>query len=89
MRAILLGLLTIGGTPVLGQSPPVPPGTPAGRGSYIDLEGGRGATGNFVLTTLPQSGSTQANRMVFADIKPNSFVWRWQATQDGKAWVDS
>lgn len=59
------------------------------QGGYIDLEGGPGAAGSFVLTTLPQPGSLKANRMVFTDIKPNAFLWRWQGTQDGKTWVDS
>ena len=59
------------------------------QGGYIDLEGGPDGTGNFVLTTLPRGGSLKANRMVFTDIKPNSFLWRWQGTQDGKTWVDS
>lgn len=59
------------------------------QGSYIDLEGGPDGSGNFVLSTLPQSGSAKANRMVFTDIKPDSFTWRWQASQDGRAWTDS
>ncbi len=59
------------------------------QGSYIDLEGGPDGKGNFVLTTLARPGNAKANRMVFADIAPNSFVWHWQATQDGKNWSDS
>jgi hypothetical protein len=59
------------------------------QGGYIDLEGGPDAAGNFVLTTLPRPDSAKANRMVFTDIKTNSFIWRWQATQDGKTWADS
>ena len=58
------------------------------QGSYIDLQGGPDGSGNFVLTTPPQPGSTKANRMVFTDIKPDSFTWLWQATQDGKIWAD-
>jgi hypothetical protein len=59
------------------------------QGGYIDLEGGPDTAGNFVLTTVARPGSTRANRMVFTDIKRNSLVWRWQATQDGKTWADS
>jgi hypothetical protein len=59
------------------------------EGSYIDLAGGPDGAGDFVLTTLPQSGTPAASRMLFTDIKPDSFTWRWQATRDGKAWKDS
>jgi hypothetical protein len=59
------------------------------QGAYIDLAGGPDSAGNFVLTTLPKSGTAAASRMLFTDIKPNSFTWRWQATQDGKVWADS
>jgi hypothetical protein len=59
------------------------------QGAYIDLAGGPDSHGNFVLTTLPQSSSAAASRMIFTDIKPDSFTWRWQATQDGKTWADN
>jgi hypothetical protein len=59
------------------------------QGGYIDLQDGPDGAGNFVLTTLPRPGSASASRMVFTDIAPNKFTWRWQATQDGKTWVDS
>jgi hypothetical protein len=58
------------------------------QGSYIDLTGGPDGRGNFMLTTLPKP-SGKANRMIFTDIKPDSFTWRWQANTDGKTWADS
>ncbi len=58
------------------------------QGSYIALTGGPDAHGDFVLTTRPGAGG-RANRMIFTDIKPDSFTWRWQATQDGTIWADS
>ena len=58
------------------------------QGSYIDLMGGPDGKGDFVLTTLPKP-SGRASRMIFTDIKPDSFLWRWQASADGKTWVDS
>ena len=45
-------------------------------------------TDTDVLKTLPRP-SGRANRMIFTDIKPDSFTWRWQGTTDGKAWADS
>lgn len=56
---------------------------------YIDLAGGPDGKGNFVLTTLPGPGSPKASRMMFTDIRKDSFTWRWQATADGKVWADS
>jgi hypothetical protein len=58
------------------------------EGGYIDLTGGPQPNGDFVLTTLPKP-SGKANRMVFTDIAPDSFTWRWQANTDGKTWTDS
>ena len=58
------------------------------QGSYIDLTGGPDGKGDFVLTTLPRPGG-RASRMIFTDIKPDSFTWRWQGTAHGKAWSDS
>jgi len=59
------------------------------EGGYIDLKGGPGKNGDFVLTTLPRPNSKAASRMVFTDIKPDSFTWRWQKTTDGSKWSDS
>ncbi|HWA90862.1 MAG TPA: hypothetical protein VG889_12555 [Rhizomicrobium sp.] len=56
---------------------------------YIPLAGGPDGKGDFVLTTLPVPGSPRASRMIYTDIKPDSFTWRWQGTTDGKTWTDS
>ena len=58
------------------------------EGGYIDLAGGPMPNGDFVLTTLPRAGSAEASRMIFTDIKRESFTWRWQGTRDGKTWAD-
>jgi hypothetical protein len=55
---------------------------------YIVLSGGPDGKGNFMLATQPVAGSAAANRMIFTDIKADSFTWRWQSTQDGRAWSD-
>ena len=59
------------------------------QGGYFDLKGGPEENGDFVLTTLPRASSPAANRMIFTDIKPDTFTWRWQRTMDGKTWDDS
>lgn len=58
------------------------------QGGFIDLQGGLNSAGDFVLTTLPQPGSNSASRMIFTEIKSDSFTWHWQATQDGQQWSD-
>jgi len=58
------------------------------EGGYIDLSGGLQPNGDFILTT-PRRPSGHISRMVFTDIKPDSFTWRWQASADGQAWTDN
>jgi hypothetical protein len=58
------------------------------QGSYIELSGGPQANGDFVLSTAPRP-SGNVNRMVFTEITPESFTWRWQSSRDGKAWSDA
>ena len=58
------------------------------EGGYIDLSGGPQPNGDFVLTT-PVRPNGKISRMIFTDIKPDSFTWRWQSSADGKAWADS
>jgi hypothetical protein len=57
------------------------------NGAYIALTSLRVGK-DFALQTLPNSKSPKnASRMVFANVKPDSFTWRWEATQDGgKTW---
>ena len=57
------------------------------EGGYIALAGGPHADGTFVLATQPGPKGGRS-RMVFEDIKPDSFVWRWQSSTDGKNWKD-
>lgn len=58
------------------------------QGGYIALSGGPEANGDFVLATAPNTAG-KSSRMIFTDIKPDSFTWRWQATTDGKTWTDN
>jgi hypothetical protein len=59
------------------------------EGGYIDLQGGPDAKGDFVLLTLPNGKTKQASRMLYTDIKPDSFTWRWQKSADGTTWTDN
>jgi hypothetical protein len=57
------------------------------QGGYIPLAGVFGE-GKMTLQTLPfPKRPKTANRMVFHDIKPDSFDWDWESTSDGgKTW---
>jgi hypothetical protein len=57
------------------------------QGSYIALSG-EYKDGKMILTTLPRPKAPKtASRMIFHDIKPNSFTWDWESTADGgKTW---
>ncbi|WP_144241012.1 hypothetical protein [Fimbriimonas ginsengisoli] len=57
------------------------------QGGYIDLVGGM-ENGHMVLHTIPQKAKPKlANRMIFQDITPQAFTWRWESTKDGgKNW---
>jgi len=56
-------------------------------GGYIAMTG-QVMKGNMVIQTLKRATAPLvANRMVFTDVKPDSFNWRWEATKDGgKTW---
>jgi hypothetical protein len=59
------------------------------QGGYFALAGGP-VGDDFILTSYRMNTSTPAQRMVFADIRENSFTWRWQSTPDaGATWTDS
>ncbi|MBS0471830.1 MAG: hypothetical protein JSR60_12210 [Proteobacteria bacterium] len=58
------------------------------EGGYIELSGGPQPDGDFVLTT-GRRPSGRIARMVFSDITPDSFTWRWQSSTDGAAWNDA
>ena len=59
------------------------------EGGYIPLGGGPDGHGRFVLTTLLANDKMLRTRMVFEDIRRNSFTWRWQKSADGRAWSDN
>lgn len=63
------------------------------QGGYITLTGGMVADSLILITaerTVPASMSAtgkMTNRMVYYNIKPDSFDWSWQAsTNGGKTW---
>lgn len=56
------------------------------RGGYITLTGGMEGDKMVLKTTEQQTpNGKQINRMVFYNIKPNSFDWIWEASTDGGA----
>lgn len=59
------------------------------QGGYFALVGG--PQGNdFVLIMNSYPANVPVRRMLFTDITPNAFTWRWQASTDGGAtWTDS
>lgn len=61
-------------------------------GAYITLIGGpvEGRPYSFELVTVEPKGPKQIHsRMIWQDVKPDSFTWRWQARQGDGSWADS
>jgi len=59
------------------------------QGGYFALVGGPQG-GKFLLLSNSLSDNTPGQRMLFEDITPNAFTWRWQRTADqGVTWTDS
>lgn len=63
------------------------------RQTWVDNEGGYlDLTGEFVdgemrlFTQRDVQGQTVHLRMIFADIRPAGFNWRWESSPDGLAW---
>jgi hypothetical protein len=59
------------------------------QGGYIHLEG-LVSDGKRMFQTQPTdfNGTKVIRRMVFFDIKANSFTWNWEQSQDGgKTWA--
>lgn len=55
-------------------------------GSYLLFEGGR--VDNKIILNMTNAPKGVQARMVFSDIKDNSFVWNWEQSRDeGKSWV--
>jgi len=62
------------------------------QGSYFDLVGGpvTGSDHIFVFENKRVSDSQPHQRMIFQDVKPDSFTWRWQKRAKAEeAWADS
>ena len=62
------------------------------QGGYFDLVGGpvTGSDHSFVFENKRPTETAPFQRMIFQDVKPDSFTWRWQrrATAN-EAWADS
>ena len=56
-------------------------------GSYWTFVGGPEPDGTFVFATPgPVDAEQMVKRMVFSDIRGDSFAWRWEVSRDGHAW---
>jgi hypothetical protein len=61
-------------------------------GAYITLIGGpvQGRPYSFELVTVEPKGPNKTHsRMIWQDVKPDSFTWRWQARQADGSYSDS
>lgn len=58
------------------------------QNGYYHLSGGPRPDGTFVLQTVRMGREPQMTRMVFENIKPDSFTWRWQGSDEGDVWTD-
>jgi hypothetical protein len=59
------------------------------QNGYYHLSGGPKADGTFVLQTIRMGREPKMTRMVFENIKRDSFTWRWQSSEDGGVWTDT
>lgn len=60
------------------------------QSGYIPLTGGPRSDGTFLLETTRLNPQAARSRMIFENIKADSFTWRWQkSTDDGKTWSDN
>src|SRR5262249_45922895 len=60
------------------------------QGGYFALSGGLAPDGKFVLVSYGVQDGAPRQRMVYENITPTSFTWRWQHTPDnGANWDDS
>ncbi len=61
------------------------------QGSMFDLRGGpvSGQAHSFELVNVePRGNPPRSMRMIWGDVTPDSFVWRWQAQQPDGGWRD-
>jgi hypothetical protein len=62
------------------------------QGGFFDLVGGpaSGTDHVFALENKRTSETAPHQRMIFQDVKPDSFTWRWQRRQKAdEPWSDS
>jgi len=62
------------------------------QGSYFDLVGGAVTGGDhiFMLENKRVADAQPYRRMIWQDVKPDSFTWRWQGKAKAEdAWADS
>ena len=55
--------------------------------SYLDFEGATVDGDMAFVRSFTRDGKTTHQRMVFRDVKPDSLLWLWQSSPDGKAWT--
>jgi hypothetical protein len=59
------------------------------QGGYFALTGGPTGDG-FMLNSTRLGDNSPYQRMIWEDITPNRFVWRWQSSTDaGATWTDT
>jgi hypothetical protein len=57
-------------------------------GSYWAFVGGRRTDGTFVFGTPDRVDSDQLyKRMIFSDIEPDGFQWRWESSAERRTWT--
>ena len=54
-------------------------------GGYLDFMGGKEGDTFVFARSFERAGKKVMQRMVFSDIKPQSFTWDWQKSDDGGA----
>jgi hypothetical protein len=59
------------------------------NGSYWHFVGGPRPNGTFVFgTPEPVDEDRRYKRMVFSEITPDAFAWRWESSDDEVAWEE-
>ena len=58
------------------------------NGSYWHFVGGHDEAGDLCFTTPgPVDAERLVKRMVFSDITPDAFAWRWESSPDAVTWT--
>ena len=58
------------------------------HGSYWHFVGTRTDEGTIFATPEPVDRDQTYKRMVFSDVTPEAFHWRWESSPDGTAWTE-